>query len=116
VTLLVGFRKPIFKTVSGCDTILSLHKGSTSKATAAASAQASKVCFYSVIPGIKLSLQFSKIFIKFLQNWTPNIRHALRRKEGNIGSENDCHKRVNALMHSLLSGSKKSINYFLYII
>ena len=52
------FRKTIFKTVSGSGTIVSrsawLHKVGISKATAAASAEASKFC-YRAIPGIKLS-------------------------------------------------------------
>jgi hypothetical protein len=46
------FRKTIFKTVSGCGTIVSQ---SISKATAAANAQVSKFCFHRAIPGIKLS-------------------------------------------------------------
>jgi hypothetical protein len=53
------FRKMIFKTVSGSDTIVSrsaqLHKESSAKATAAASAHISKFCSHRAIPRIKLS-------------------------------------------------------------
>jgi len=57
--LLRGTWKTIFKTVSGSGTIVSrsafLHKESTSKAIAAASAQVSKFFFHRAIPRIKLS-------------------------------------------------------------
>jgi hypothetical protein len=58
-TLLRGITEDDFKTVSGSGTIVSrstfLHKESILKATAAASAHVSKLCFHRAVPGIKLS-------------------------------------------------------------